>query len=152
MIPWWLPSDLSWFGCQSVKILFLLPKETFFKYCKKWLNNMLVPSFVRWRPSCHHTVLAIALLQIKVKPCSKHRALNRLFTFFITSLTSCFFLTKIDNIVLLLTPYDLHFSQCLHSLSKILNVLFDLVKLINIGWANKDNYRTGCSSTNVGVT
>ena len=97
-----------WFGCQSVKVLFLLLKVKFFKYCKKLLDNMFVHSFVRWTSSRYSIALAIALLQIKIKPCSKHRVLNKLFTFFITSLTSWVFLTKIDNMAVLLTPYDLY--------------------------------------------
>ena len=101
---------------------------------------MFVPSFVRWRPSRHSIALAIALLQINVKPWSKHTILNILSTFFITSFTSCFFLTKINSITILLAPYDLHFfPNVYYSLCKIFNLNFAIVELINIVWANINN-------------
>ena len=68
--------------------------------------------------------LAMALLQTEVKPCSKHRVLNKLLTFFIISFTSWFFLIEIDDITVLLAPYDLQFfANVYYSLCNILTLV-----------------------------
>ena len=111
---------------------------------------MFILLFARWRPSRHSIALAIALLQIKVKPCSKHRVFNKLFNFFITSFTSWFFLTKIDDIAILLTPYDLDFfpTSIILYVRSSASTLLKLNLVISFEPMGKITV-LGCSSTNV---